>query len=46
MDQAVSNSRMPEPANLEGDHLIRAVIAAQNSWSEAFRRVIQARHDP
>jgi hypothetical protein len=41
--QAASNSaRMP--ANPDVDHLIHAVFAAHNSWSEAFMKIIDKTH--
>lgn len=42
--QAASNSGAPMPAKVDVDQLIHAVIAAHNSWSDAFGRVIQATH--
>jgi uncharacterized membrane protein YbhN (UPF0104 family) len=42
--QAASSTGAPMPANVDVDQLIHAVIAAHNSWSDAFTRVIEATH--
>ena len=42
--EAASNSGVPMRAKVDVDQLIHAVIAAHNSWSDAFGRVIQATH--
>lgn len=39
-----SNSGAPIPAKVDVDKLVHAVIAAHNSWSDAFTRVIRATH--
>lgn len=42
--EAASNPAAPMPAKVDVDQLIHAVIAAHNSWSDAFSRVIDATH--
>lgn len=42
--EAASNSGALMPAKVDVDQLIHAVIAAHNSWSDAFGRVIEATH--
>ena len=42
--EAASNPEAPKPAKVDVDQLIHAVIAAHNSWSDAFSRVIHATH--
>ena len=42
--EAASNRGVSTSAKVDVDQLIHAVIAAHNSWSAAFGRVIQATH--
>lgn len=42
--QAANNQGAPMPGNVDVDQLIHAVIAAHNSWSDSFTRVIHATH--
>ncbi len=42
--EAASNSEAHIPAKVDVDQLIHAVIAAHNSWSDAFGRVVEATH--
>lgn len=42
--EAASDSEASIPADADVDHLIHAVIAAHNSWSDAFTQMIHATH--
>lgn len=42
--EAASNPGVSMPAKVDVDQLIHSVIAAHNSWSDVFGRVIQATH--
>lgn len=42
--EAASDSEASRPAGVDVDNLIHAVIAAHNSWSDAFMEVIQSTH--